>query len=92
MGKLVKTVELDDEQYSRFLGVLEADSPRQIAMVMKHLMQQLSKDKVRAWEEMYRLSGVERDKHILELSHATKELLVYERPVGDDVLERMSDA
>lgn len=91
MGASPKRISLTDDQYSRALGILEADSPLAIAMVVKHLMQQLAKDKVRMWEEFYRLAGVDREKALLELSHTTKELLVYDRPVDPDVLKRMED-
>jgi hypothetical protein len=43
------------------------------------------------WEEFYRLAGVDRETALLELSHTTKELLVYDRPVDPEVLKRMED-
>jgi hypothetical protein len=91
VGVSPKRISLTDDQYSRALGILEADSPLAIAMVVKHLMQQLAKDKVRMWEEFYRLAGVDRETALLELSHTTKELLVHDRPVDPEVLKRIED-
>jgi hypothetical protein len=87
MKKLLRTVQLDDEQYSQIVGVLEADNPRSIATVLKHLMQQLAKDKARTWSEMGRLAGANMEKEIIELSHLTKQIVVYERSESDNMLD-----
>ncbi len=91
MAELLRSVQLDDEQYSRFVGTLEADNPRSIALVLKHLMQQLAKDKARAWTEMERLASVDREKEVTELAHVSKQILVFERTNQDDLLKDMDD-
>lgn len=79
MPKLLRAVQLDNEQYSRFVGVLEADNPKSIALVLKNLAQQLAIDKDKAWTEMERLASVDRENEFIELSHVAKQILVWER-------------
>lgn len=84
MSEVLRTLKLDDDQYSRINAILSSEEPENIGRVLAAMLRSLALEREKAWDEVYRIASVDRDTERVQISHVTKEIIVLRKSKEDE--------
>jgi hypothetical protein len=79
MSEILRTVKMSDEQADRIYAALESDDSAFLARIIQDFLERHALQRAKAWSEICRIAGVDREKEGVKVSHLTKEILVYKK-------------